>query len=1048
LRKQKFYHRWGQPLSLLCLVLAAASPAAWAEETEPQADELLMAPPPRTIQDVTRLLQQYKPDPQAAAEAARAADVAAPDSSDRNVLFEFYLERGRAAGRIGRIKQQIADLRQAREFGDVGTARHARVLRELASAETSGGNLLAAARYAEESLRSTPANSQGLLVGTNQLAAYQYTLIGDFEAARARLRDLEGVLTVLKRGRNWDNYGHSWLAAYERGRGELFRVEGRYVEAEAAYRRALKENEAYLVVLPSLLERNLDAGTVDGVRRFTEVLERSLAATLLALGKTAEAEIYARQAIRHSLERGGRDSVDVAQGLRLLGGILAEEGRLDEAARLAQSALDTFVEAGAAPESRLLADARRALGSALVAQRRYQEALPMFEALRAGIGNSPELLAKTGAGDLDWVLALLRTGSVQRAEQMAAAMFDWARQRYGETSSRTAEVQGFLAMTQSAAGKRMEAFKAFGQAVPVLLDQARSDAEAETGTRKRQQRLMLILESYLQLLGRLESEGHSLPKGFDVAAESFRLADIARSSGVQRALTASAARARIEDPALAELARKEQDAQRRINSLNTLLTQLLSAAADQQLPQVQQKIRSDVETLRQQRESYRKDIARRFPDYAQLVDPQPVTQEEARRRLHGGEVLVAWYFGEEGGQVWAVPAQGKALFAPVSMTRSELATAVGRLRRALDPGVATIDEIPAFDTAAAHELFSRLLQPVHGAWQNAGLMLAVPHGELGQLPLSVLLTEAVAAPGRTPLPFAGYKELPWLAKRLAIAQLPSVTALGSLRALKPGDRSRRPFIGFGDPLFSEEQARLAAATPPKGLATRGVPLHLRSVPHTGGVDSAELALLPRLPDTGSEIREIAKVLGADKEDDIYLQGRASEQSVFGADLSNRRVVMFATHGLVPGDLDGLTQPALALTAPQVAGSKGDGLLTLDEILGLKLNADWVVLSACNTAAGEGGGAEAVSGLGRAFFYAGARALLVSNWPVETVAARLIMTELFRRQVGNPNLAKAEALRESMLALMNGPGSIDAKTGKAAFSYAHPLFWAPFVVVGD
>ena len=90
----------------------------------------------------------------------------------------------------------------------------------------------------------------------------------------------------------------------------------------------------------------------------------------------------------------------------------------------------------------------------------------------------------------------------------------------------------------------------------------------------------------------------------------------------------------------------------------------------------------------------------------------------------------------------------------------------------------------------------------------------------------------------------------------------------------------------------------------------------------------------------------------------------------------------------------------------------------------------------------------MSGLGRAFFYAGARALLVSNWPVETVAVRLIMTDLFRRQVQTPGLAKAEALRQSMLALLSGPGSVDVKTGKAAFSYAHPLFWAPFVVVGD
>jgi CHAT domain-containing protein len=117
---------------------------------------------------------------------------------------------------------------------------------------------------------------------------------------------------------------------------------------------------------------------------------------------------------------------------------------------------------------------------------------------------------------------------------------------------------------------------------------------------------------------------------------------------------------------------------------------------------------------------------------------------------------------------------------------------------------------------------------------------------------------------------------------------------------------------------------------------------------------------------------------------------------------------------------------------------------MEEVLGLKLDADWVVLSACNTASGaaRGGmdGAEAVSGLGRAFFYAGARSLLVSNWAVESSSARLLTTELFKRQADNAALSRAEALRQSMLALM-------AKDG-AGFSYAHPIFWAPFSLVGD
>ena len=132
----------------------------------------------------------------------------------------------------------------------------------------------------------------------------------------------------------------------------------------------------------------------------------------------------------------------------------------------------------------------------------------------------------------------------------------------------------------------------------------------------------------------------------------------------------------------------------------------------------------------------------------------------------------------------------------------------------------------------------------------------------------------------------------------------------------------------------------------------------------------------------------------------------------------------------------------------MAGGKEDGLLTMGEILALKLDADWVVLSACNTGSGEGAGAEAVSGLGRAFFYAGTRALLVSNWPVETTSAKALTTDLFRRQSEDSGLSRAEALRRAMVGLIDGPGKVDPGTKATVYSYAHPLFWAPFSLIGD
>jgi len=149
---------------------------------------------------------------------------------------------------------------------------------------------------------------------------------------------------------------------------------------------------------------------------------------------------------------------------------------------------------------------------------------------------------------------------------------------------------------------------------------------------------------------------------------------------------------------------------------------------------------------------------------------------------------------------------------------------------------------------------------------------------------------------------------------------------------------------------------------------------------------------------------------------------------------------------MPGDLNGLTQPALALSAPSVADVDGDGLLTMEEVLALKLDADWVVLSACNTGTGAEAGAEAVSGLGRAFFYAGTRALLVTNWGVMSDAATALTTDTFRRQGADPTLSRSEALRQAMIGLIDGPGFVYA--GKTVYTYAHPLFWAPYSIVGD
>jgi CHAT domain-containing protein len=206
-----------------------------------------------------------------------------------------------------------------------------------------------------------------------------------------------------------------------------------------------------------------------------------------------------------------------------------------------------------------------------------------------------------------------------------------------------------------------------------------------------------------------------------------------------------------------------------------------------------------------------------------------------------------------------------------------------------------------------------------------------------------------------------------------------------------------------------------------------------------GVDRGKLALaLAQLPDTADELNAVGKDLGVIAAD-IHLGADASETTVKHAPLADYRIVYFATHGLVAGDIKGVAEPALALSIPKQPSALDDGLLTASEVAGLKLNADFVVLSACNTIAGDKPGAEALSGLARAFFYAGARSLLVTHWAVDSAAATRLTTSTFDLLRADPALGRAEALRRAMLAYLD-----DAALPRNAY----PAIWGPFALIGE
>ena len=688
------------------------------------------------------------------------------------------------------------------------------------------------------------------------------------------------------------------------------------------------------------------------------------------------------------------------------------------------------------------------LGSILNLQRKGREAIAVFAQIDKAIANWEP--ARRQAFELNGgrITSLYASGQIEAGIAAAEQLVKKQVSRVGENHFDAASARGTLAIGLMRAGRDQDAIREFRTAIPILMASSRENADDDdsTSVAARNQRLQGIVEAYLNMLAREKNASG------DVGAETFSLADAIRGRSVQQALAASSARAAAKDPALADLVRKEQDLGKQVNAQLGTLNNVLSLPSGERDDKGVQAINASINALRAERLKARQEIGRRFPAYADLVAPKPPSVEQIKATLADGEAMLSFYFGQTSSFVWAVPKNGPVAFAAIKASSGDIESKVRKLREALEPQAAMISDIPPFDLKLAHELYTLLLQPVESGWKPARNLVLVTNGALGLLPLALLPTAPSEISSHDDPLFASYKNVPWLARTHAVTTVPSAAALRTLRQLPPGKPNRGELIAFGDPYFSKEQEAEAIADKVRvadasGNTTRGGALKRRNSPKLDGVDSAELAMLPRLPDTSDELKSIALALQADPSKVLNLGKQANEQAVKTMDLSGFKVLAFATHGLVPGELNGLSQPALALSSPTVTGGDGDGLLTMEEILGLKLDADWVVLSACNTGAGAGAGAEAASGLGRAFFYAGTRALLVTNWSVHSQSARELVTDLFKRQAQDPKLTRGEALRQATMALMDGPGYAGAD-GKTEFAYAHPLFWAPYTVIGD
>ncbi len=796
----------------------------------------------------------------------------------------------------------------------------------------------------------------------------------------------------------------------------------------------LKSNIAFsLAQAYSRLGRNSDA--VDAQKRSMDARIAGLgphdpdtvasyytyAQMLLRADRKADSEKYARLAVEVASDHVDRKHPSYARALEMLGLILSRTGRRVESLDYLQRAVAIKRET-VGTKSLYFHYGLYNLGGILVPLERYADAQPLYveaeKGFRAVEGEaSPQaarslaflgLIARANgqpqeaADRLDEALARMRAASTQDRDigqrvypNLIPVLLDLQQRESAVAAARIyARETGALDNSPAFALANAAMMERWANGDP-----ARADAAARIAT-------LLRDEQNLHDDGELADEQRAaLDAILSIATEmqdaSLALDAMAILAGSKIAQANRLVTERlVADPVLAARVRALQD---KVKALQTADRALLKALARE----------GDVRTTRQTRDALdvearglRAAIAQDYPRWA-----------EARGGLKPDLAAVQAALGKDEALLAVTPAFGHVYLLAISRTgvrieravasRADMVAMVDGLRRSMTP--------KTMDLNAAHQLHQAIFTPgIMATLGKARTLRIVPTGAFASLPFALLPQRPVAAIGR---------DTPWLIRRFALAVQPSF----AMEAERGGTRiaaAPARFLGVGAPLPFP-----VTGDAPARPALMAANQYFRG----GSADVAALAQLPPLPGSTDELRGVARRFGTASAT-LMLGSDASEAGLRGHDLSPYSVILFATHGLVTGQMEGVTEPALVLSPP-APGAVEDGLLTASEVAQMRIGADWVILSACNTAAGDSAQAPAYSGLAQAFRYAGAGSLLVSHWPVRDDASAFVTLETVRH--ANRGLPRAVALQRAMLKLM-ASGQSDA---------AQPYIWAPFILVG-
>lgn len=730
----------------------------------------------------------------------------------------------------------------------------------------------------------------------------------------------------------------------------------------------------------------------------------TLARILILLGRPAEAETVAQKAVDIAVARFGQSQqavsymVTVARAQTL-------QGKTRDAIATARSAAEILTK-GIGPDAQRTLLARETYADALAAAGDGQQAIAILRDVQTIRDRKLPPLHRDHIGGRDQLATLAfkldDLATAKTAQMEAQALRKRSTFPAEDVATLTGETR--LGAIEAHGGDKAAALERVKAAVALLDERLRQLSAA--GTRRSGVELE-IRAAYGWALDAAVTAGDE--------ALAFRLAQRLMESSAGRAVQEEAARSAAGDPQLAELIRERQDAAIELESLLDRQLRLAGRAAD---PATIAAVAAERKAAAARLEQRTAALAARAPQLIAPAGSEPLALDAVRASLAPDEAMLVAAVADSRTTLFAVT-RDRVSMTTTPATAQHIAELVTRLRSGIAPQAAgaslalrgmpasrgAISDDPTatgFDFDASAQLHDMLFPaPIHAAIARKPRLLIAANASLATLPLAVL------AP-RQDKP--GIRTAHWLIRDHILVTLPSIASVSATRSTGDSGHTVRSFFAVGAPVL---------APPDIALAFRSANM------------ARQVRDLPALPATEPELRSFGRALAA-PEQRILTGANATERAIRAADLTRVNVLAFATHGLMAGDLDGLDEPALVLTPD----GSDDGLLTASEIMRLRLDADWIILSACNTAAGASGDASGLAGVARAFLYAGGRNLLVSHWAVRDDAAAYLSGETVRKYGRGEDPARA--LRETMLRMID----------RHPFDGAEqPVHWAPFVFVG-